>query len=668
MMLGCFVLAGWLLEINELKSIFPGLATAKVNTAIGFLLTGLALLIRNENPTRLSLIIMRVCAVIVTLLGLLTLGEYIFDLNLGIDQLLYGDLQTPIASYPGRMSITTALNFSLLGIALLLMDLKANRGVRLAHFLALIAGAIASIALIGYLYGVESLYSVGAFSSMALHTALGFAALTLGVLIARPQAGWMAIVSSETIGGVVLRRLILIAVTLPVALGWFRLWGERAGYYDSNFGLALMVVLSATSLSVIIWLNAKWLNDVESERRQAENAFRGSESLKAGVLESAPHSIVMVDADGVIVLVNSQTEKLFGYRRNELIGRTIETLVPERYHKEHVDHRTIFMDHPNARPLGVGRDLFGLRKGGSEIPVEIGLNPIETEQGVMVLASIVNITDRKRAEEDIRKLNEELEVRVAQRTADLEAANQELEAFSYSVSHDLRAPLRSIDGFSQALLEDYGQQLPIEGRSYLERVRKSAQHMAALIDDLLNLSRVTRVPMKMISVDLSKLARGIATELQDTQSERKAKFKIAPNLKARGDVHLLRAVLQNLLSNAWKYTSKREQPEIEFGSKRERNETVYFVRDNGAGFDMAYASKLFGAFQRLHAMTDFPGTGVGLATVQRIILRHGGRIWAEAAEDRGATFFFTLPTAERASPKVKIQEMDAIVRRAEEII
>jgi len=268
-----------------------------------------------------------------------------------------------------------------------------------------------------------------------------------------------------------------------------------------------------------------------------------------------------------------------------------------------------------------------------------------------------DITERKRTETALQKAKLELE-----------AANKELEAFSYSVSHDLRSPLRTIDGFSQALLEDYGDQLPAEGQNHLMRVRAATQRMGQLIDDLLNLSKVTRASMKLVPVDLSQLVRGIVAELQRIQPERSVNFKITSNLKARGDPGLLQAVLENLLNNAWKFTSKREQAEIEFGSKYENDETVYFIRDNGAGFDMTYAGKLFGAFQRLHAMAEFTGTGIGLATVQRIIHRHGGRIWAEGAVDQGATFFFTLPTLERAKPEVVQQEKDSLTRRAKEII
>ena len=257
---------------------------------------------------------------------------------------------------------------------------------------------------------------------------------------------------------------------------------------------------------------------------------------------------------------------------------------------------------------------------------------------------------------ELRRYATELEQRVAERTHELEernealrrnaaellAANSELDAFAYSVSHDLRAPLRSIDGFSQVLLEDYGPQLDEAGRDSLQRVRAASQRMATLIDDLLKLARVTRSEMRTEPVDLSKIARDIVTELQRGTPEREVEFVIAQGLETRGDARLLRVALENLLRNSWKYTGKQPRPRVEFASAQENGERVFMVRDNGAGFDMQYADKLFGVFQRLHSADEFEGTGVGLATVRRIITRHGGRIWAEGAVDQGATFYFTL--------------------------
>ncbi|MCP4579292.1 MAG: transporter substrate-binding domain-containing protein [Deltaproteobacteria bacterium] len=259
------------------------------------------------------------------------------------------------------------------------------------------------------------------------------------------------------------------------------------------------------------------------------------------------------------------------------------------------------------------------------------------------------ISERKQAEEALREsegkyreLSVELEQRVQKRTDQLEGANKELESFAYSVSHDLRAPLRGIDGFSQVLLEDYEEKLDEEGKDYLGRIRSGTQRMGHLIDDLLRLSRLTRSEMRHEPVNLSTLAEKVSVALRESGSERKVTFDITPNLKAHGDRYLLGVAIENLFSNAWKFSSSHDQARIEFGVEKLEGKNAYFIRDDGVGFDMAYADKLFGAFQRLHGTTEFPGSGIGLATVQRIIHRHGGHIWAESKVGKGATFYFTL--------------------------
>ncbi|HEV3333979.1 MAG TPA: ATP-binding protein [Bryobacteraceae bacterium] len=253
------------------------------------------------------------------------------------------------------------------------------------------------------------------------------------------------------------------------------------------------------------------------------------------------------------------------------------------------------------------------------------------------------IEARNRAEKEITELNDRLERHVAE----LLAANKELESFSYSVSHDLRAPVRAMDGFSKALLEDYADKLDQEGRDHLQRVRAASLRMDQLIDGILGLSRMTRSEMRRTAVDLSGLAQTVARELQKADPDRQVELVIAPHLVVNADANLLRVVLQNLLGNAWKYTSKHPWARVEVGAAQREGEAAYFVRDDGAGFDMAYAGKLFGAFQRLHTPAEFEGTGIGLATVQRIVHRHGGNVWAEGEVEKGAAFFFTLPVNAR---------------------
>jgi PAS domain S-box-containing protein len=363
-----------------------------------------------------------------------------------------------------------------------------------------------------------------------------------------------------------------------------------------------------------------------------------SDALFRGLVESAPDGVVIADEAGRIVLINSQTETLFGYSREELLGQSVEILLPARFRDSHVGVRRGYTASPRTRPMGAGLDLHGRRKDGGEFPVSISLSPIRVGPALYVFSDIRDISEQRESEKRIRELNRSL----ARQNAELQAINQELEAFSYSVSHDLRAPLRAMDGFSQILLKENAGQLDQKGLDRLNRVRRAAQHMGSLIDDLLKLSRVTRAELQFRAVNLSDLAKDILDALRKQDPGRDVAVAITPNLIARGDARLLGIALDNLLGNAWKFTSRRELARIEFGAEDQADGPVYRVADNGAGFDMAYADKLFGAFQRLHDTGEFPGTGIGLATVQRVIHKHGGRIWAESAVDRGATFNFTL--------------------------
>ncbi len=348
---------------------------------------------------------------------------------------------------------------------------------------------------------------------------------------------------------------------------------------------------------------------------------RAADAKFRALLEAAPDAMVIVTEDGIIDTINVQAETLFGYSREELLGQRIEVLVPERSRAVHPSRFASYFKNPTRRAIGTGLEVFARRKDGREIPIDVSLGPLHTDGKLLVSAAIRDITERRRIETALR------------------LANHELEAFSYSVAHDLRAPLRGMNGFAKILLEDYASKLDEQGVRHLDQICKNANRMAELIDALLALAQVTRREIHVVPTDLSNLATITVAELRASSKERDVEVTIASNLICEADPALLATLLDNLLGNAWKFTQKRADARIEVG----RAGGTFFVRDNGAGFDMAHSKNLFAPFHRLHGAGEYPGTGIGLATSRRIVERHGGRIWAESAPNNGATFYFSFP-------------------------
>jgi PAS domain S-box-containing protein len=374
-----------------------------------------------------------------------------------------------------------------------------------------------------------------------------------------------------------------------------------------------------------------------TENKQAEKNLRFTQY----VVDNMPDGTEWIRPDATFFYVNKASCEQAGYKREELLRMAVYDIDP--YFP--ASRWKSFWEGVRERKVWTFETAH-IAKDGHLIPVEVTASLLEYEGAEFLCAFVRDITERKQAEDKIRRLNEELEQRVLDRTNQLKIANRELEAFSYSVSHDLRAPLRAADGFSQILLEDYTDRLDAQGKDYLNRIRGAVKRMSQLIDDLLKLSRITRGAFNQRDVDLSALANAIAADLQAAEPDRLAEFVIAQDLSVQADEDLMRIALENLLGNSWKFTRKVPKARIEVGQTRQEGQVVYFVRDNGAGFDQACADRLFVPFQRLHSTDEFQGTGIGLSIVQRIIQRHEGHIWAQGSVGKGATFYFTLSNSE----------------------
>ena len=442
--------------------------------------------------------------------------------------------------------------------------------------------------------------------------------------------------------------LLVLVVGIVIALAWgfvtrlsrpIRAIAEAVGARAAGGTEAMIPVAGPIEVAHV----ARELNRMIEIRARKERELSESEQRFAGIVGLAGDGVISMDSEQRIILFNAAAEKMFGYRSEEVAGEPIDRLIPARFRANHrQDVERFGATGESAKAMGARRPISGVRASGEEFPIEASISQLVIGGRKIYTIILRDISERVRAEAEIRKLNAELEDRVRERTAQLEASNKELESFSYSVSHDLRAPLRAIDGFSRIVQEDYAGKLDAESRRLLGVIRANSGKMGQLVDDLLEYSRLGRKPLSSAEIDMKHLVEEVLGELQ-ASGNRSPRLDVGTLPPARGDATLLKQAWTNLLANAIKFSGKRAQPVIEVSGHENGAQCVYCVKDNGAGFDMRYYEKLFNVFQRLHREEEFEGTGVGLAIVQRVVSRHGGRVWAKGKVDEGAAFYFSLP-------------------------
>ena len=641
--LAVLTLLGWISGLSLLASVRAGFIPMAPSTALCFLGISISLLLSNQAPHGVS----RWPAIVVLLVAAAKLVDVISGLHFGLDEWLVRNPAAFGGVSTGRMSPITALNFGLLATdAIFLADAHWRKT---AGTLGLLVAVVSLTVLTGYLYGTPLLYG-GNVVPVALTTALAFLLSAVAAMTMAGPENWPI---SAFMGGstraLLLRSFLPVILALALIDGWMRATFLNHSTINpalfSAVGAILFVLLVAAVISSVAGRVGDRIDRAEKALQESEERFRQlSEQSEEVFWFNSLHPERTLYVSPTVKRIWGLSAQ--GFYQNARAWE--ESIHPEDRLQVHRAYEGTLAGKDNR----FESEYRVLQADGSVRWVHHSGTLIRNKAGEIVRVGGLarDITVRKRIEEEIRRLNEDLESRVAERTAQLTAANQELEAFSYSVSHDLRAPLRHILGFAELLNKNAGPVLDEESLRYLKTISDSVKRMGELINDLLEFSRMARSEMQKVTVHLDDVVKASLQDVDDETKGRNIAWKISPLGEVVGDPSMLRQVMVNLLTNALKFTRTRPQAEIEIGSlPGPGNETIVFVRDNGVGFDMEYANKLFGVFQRLHRQQDFEGTGIGLANVQRIIVRHGGRVWAEAALDHGATFFFSLPVCRSAA-------------------
>ncbi len=631
---GCIVLVGWFFNVPVVKSVWPGLNSMKANTALCFVLCGLALWLLQPRPTpnALTRYAALACAGLVTIIGLATLSQYIFGWDLHIDQLLFRDT-TPssITLFPGRMVPASTLIFILFGLALL--TAHHHRLYKFGEWATTGASVIALAAFIGLLYDAgnpSDLYLITLYRGIALQTVAGAVLFSIGLLCLRKDQGLIAIFVRETPGGKMARRLLPMVISLPIFISLLYLIGERVGLYPNDFGMTINTITTIAALVIVIWQNARALDRSDLIRRQSEQALRENEDKFRYIFDYSPVAKSITRLSGQIE-VNQAFCEMLGYSQKELQGEAWQQIT----HPDDVQSSQQALDSvASGENVSAHFSKRYIHKNGNVVWAEIRSTVRRDNEGrsLYFLTSVIDVTERKRSEQALQIY-----------TAKLEQSNRDLQEFAYIASHDLQEPLRKVQAFSDRLATKYADKFDETGHDYLNRMRDASQRMQVLINDLLTLSRVATSAQPFSAVDLNVLAQEVLSNLENQIERAEGRVEVGELPRIEADPIQIRQLMQNLIGNALKFHPPERHPLITVSAKVEGVNCQISIEDNGIGFDTQYLDRIFKPFQRLHSREEYEGSGMGLAICRRIVERHGGMITATSTLGEGATFILTLP-------------------------
>jgi len=634
-LVGASAILSWWLNLPNLGRIYPGLAQTAPNSALSLVFIGIALW---ESSRRRVAVIF---ALVVFILSSLTFAEYALDRDLGIDR-IFAPQSAIDSAAPVRMSPIGAVVFIAVSAALMMTLFEWS--LPIAQMLSLLTSFLGTLVITGYVFQIRALFAVGTYTPMSAQMAVMSAVLGLGVLMLRHDRGLMSVLASPNVGGVVARRLLPIGIGFPFLLGLLAYASQIVRLGRTQFGGVIFLFVGILIFTAPILWTAGILYRTDKKREQAERHLAAQYEVARILSTLSPaHEVAQPVLEEICAKIGWDAAIIWEIEPDGKLLRPLAAI--------NADTSPDPTLAANAFTLGQtlwtsGAAAFPIRtRDGTAGVIQCRTSRAQRRDDEVVLvmeaitAQIAQFVERKRVDREIRRLNRDLQERAGQ----LEAANKELEAFSYSVSHDLRAPLRHISGFVQLLAKTAGQTLDDRGNRYVTVIAESCVKMGQLVDDLLSFSRMSRAQLTHTRVDLNKILQQVKAELAPEAAGRNIEWAMEPLPEVMGDAAMLRIVLMNYVANALKYTRRKDIARITIGCSSTDTETTVFVQDNGAGFEMKYAGKLFGVFQRLHRDDEFEGTGIGLATARRVINRHGGRTWAEGAGGTGATFYFSLP-------------------------